>query len=29
MLAIIMSKAFLLAADREIKDPSIIRQIQA
>jgi len=29
MLAIILSKAFMLAADRAIKDPSILRQIQA
>jgi hypothetical protein len=29
MLAVILSKAFLLAADREIKDPSILRQIKA
>jgi hypothetical protein len=28
-LAVILSKAFLLAADREIKDPTIVRQIQA
>jgi hypothetical protein len=28
MLGVILSKAFLLAADRDIKDPSILRQIQ-
>lgn len=27
MLAVILSKALLLAADRQIKDPTIIRQI--
>jgi hypothetical protein len=29
MLAVILSKAFLLAADRAIKDPTILRQIQS